>query len=83
MAPWYIPGMATLSPAQRLVQAEDAYHAIVTGKQVLVVVDQNGERVEYSRANALQLSLYIQTLRREIANPSLGSSFGGPMGVVF
>jgi gpW len=79
-------GMATLTTAQKLVQAEDAYHRLMVGGQPLVVVDQNGERVEYTRANSLQLSAYIAQLRRELASPgsttSLPVSFG-PMGVWF
>ena len=82
MLPWYIRGMATLSLAQRLVQAEDAYHAIMTGRQALVVGDQNGERVEYSRTNAAQLAAYIRTLKTEIANPT-ATPITGPMGIWF
>jgi hypothetical protein len=80
--PWYIRGMATLSLASRLVQAEDAYHAIMTGRQALVVVDQNGERVEYNRANAFQLAAYIRALKTEIANPT-ATPITGPMGIWF
>lgn len=73
--------MATLSLAQRLVQAEDAYHSLMTGRQAIVVVDQNGERVEFSRASGPQLAAYIQSLKQEIANP--GGVTSGPMGVWF
>jgi len=74
--------MATLTLAQKLVQAEDAYHRLMIGGQPLVVVDQNGERVEYTRANSAQLRAYILELQRAIA--SNGSTpTTGPMGVIF
>lgn len=55
-----------MTPQQKLDEAESAYHALVTGTQPKVVVDQNGERVEYTSANATRLYLYIQQLKREI-----------------
>ena len=52
------------------------------GGQPLVVVDQNGERVEYTRANSAQLRAYILELQRAIA--SNGTTIAsGPMGVIF
>jgi len=51
----------------RLLEAETAYHDIMTGKAVRKWVDQNGESVEYSRANVSQLSSYIEALKAEIA----------------
>lgn len=74
--------MATPTLAQKLVQAEDAYHRLMIGGQPLVVVDQNGERVEYTRANSAQLRAYILELQRLIA--SNGATIAsGPMGVIF
>lgn len=52
--------------AEKLAEAEAAYHSLVTGTQPKVVVDQNGERVEYTAASATRLYLYIQQLKREI-----------------
>ena len=74
--------MATLTAAQKLVQAEDAYHRLMIGGQPLVVVDQNGERVEYTRANAAQLRAYILELQRLIASNGTTTA-SGPMGVIF
>lgn len=51
---------------ERLKQAEDAYHSLMMGRQMKVFVDQNGERVEYSSATALQLSKYIAELKRQL-----------------
>jgi hypothetical protein len=39
----------------------------MTGTAVRKFVDQNGESVEYSRANIAQLSSYITSLTAEIA----------------
>lgn len=73
--------MPTLTAAQRLVEAEDALHQLVTGTSARVFVDQNGERVEYTAANRAALKTYIQELKSEIAGASLGSN--GPLRAVF
>lgn len=72
----------TLSAAERtlyetrLSEAETAYHELRLGKQARVFVDQNGERVEFSVANASRLQAYIMELKS-----MLGKSTGitGPM----
>lgn len=73
--------MPTLTAAQRLVEAEDAYHQLVTGTSARVFVDQNGERIEYTAANRGALQAYIQQLKIEIAGSNLGSN--GPLRAVF
>lgn len=45
-----------------LAEARKAYSDLVTGRAVRVVVDQNGERVEFTAASAQRLNQYIQTL---------------------
>ena len=65
--------------ATRLAEAEEALLDILTGKHIRALQDQNGERVEYSRANLPALQAYIGQLKAEAAG--LGAS--GPMGVVF
>lgn len=72
--------MATL--AELLVEAEAAYHALMIGQSARVVVDSNGERVEYTAANSAKLEAYIQSLKYKIANGGK-SSRPGPAGVVF
>lgn len=62
---------------ERLTDAENAYHALLTGTQARVYVDQNGERVEYTPANASRLAAYIADLKRQIAPASSGIT--GPM----
>lgn len=69
--------MAT--PAQLLTQAEAAYHALLTGKQARVVVDQNGERIEYTSANRDALRAYIEELRAKVANPAANPMIRRPM----
>ena len=53
------------------------------GGGVTVVVDQNGERVEYGRANATALAKYIAALQMQI-NSLLGVAVtGGPLRLLF
>lgn len=67
--------MATLQ--QRYDLAVEAYDKLVRGESVRVVVDQNGERVEYSPANAVRLAAYIADLARQLGT----SQNTGPMRV--
>jgi Cys-tRNA synthase (O-phospho-L-seryl-tRNA:Cys-tRNA synthase) len=57
--------MATL--AEQLAEAKAAYHELLTGRAARVVIDQNGERVEFVAANRSALYVYIQSLERQIA----------------
>lgn len=68
--------MATV--ADRLTEAESAYHDLMTGKAVVEVTDQNGEKVVFSRASATKLAQYIQSLKLQ-----LKSGNRGPMRVYF
>lgn len=69
----------------RLVAAERAYHDLMTGKSVRVLVDQNGERVEFTLANHFRLSTYIQLLKNQLANEcGIGKPvMSGPMRFLF
>lgn len=71
--------MATL--AEQLAEAQAAYHDLQTGKAARVVVDQNGERVEFVAANRQALYQYIQQLRAQITPPA--STSVGPVGFLF
>lgn len=55
---------------ERIADAKAALHDLMTGRRVRVVVDQNGERVEYSAANRADLSAYIAMLEAELAGKS-------------
>ena len=57
---------------KRLEEAEQALHELNTGQKVRVFQDQNGERVEYTVANASRLESYIAQLRYQI-DPSCGN----------
>lgn len=55
----------SLDAAQAAIYLADAwakYHALVTGTSARVVVDQNGERVEYTAASAARLKQWIDEL---------------------
>lgn len=63
----------------RLAEAEEAYHALMTGQSVAELRDQNGELIRYTPANAPRLLAYIQSLKQQlglIAPGSLGPARG-------
>lgn len=66
--------------SERLVEAEAAYHALMTGRAVVSITDQSGEAITYSRANASSLKNYIRDLKLEIAGQTRPS---GPIRPVF
>ena len=45
-----------------LADAKAAYHSLMTGTKARVIVDQNGQRVEFTSANATTLNVYIARL---------------------
>lgn len=55
-----------MTPSEKLADAEAQYHALITGNKPRVVVDQNGERVEFTTANAARLMQYIELLRKQV-----------------
>lgn len=57
--------------ATQLADAEQAYHALITGTMPRVAVDQNGERVEFTAANRQDLYAYIQTLKSQCGTPAV------------
>jgi len=73
--------MATL--AVRLAQAESAYHKLLTGTSARVVVDQNGERVEFTAANRAALYGYILDMREQMATGATVSTPRAPLRFVF
>lgn len=64
---------------QKLDAAEAAYHDLMIGRSARVVVDQNGERVEYTAANAARLRSYIDDLKAQIGTVNAR----GPLNVWF
>lgn len=59
---------AIVATLQLLAEARTAYHALVTGTSARVLLDQNGERVEFTAANRQALYNYIMELERQL-NP--------------
>lgn len=55
-----------MATQEQLVQAQNAYHQLMTGKLPKVVVDQSGERVEFTTANSSKLLAYIQSLQAQL-----------------
>lgn len=51
---------------QRLADAQQAYHDLMTGGSARVFVDQNAERIEYTAANKNNLWAYMNGLMAEI-----------------
>lgn len=47
----------------RLAEAEQALHDLLIGGHARVMVDSNGERAEFTAANASRLRAYIEELK--------------------
>lgn len=69
--------------AEKLVEAEAAFHNLMVNGAVRVVVDQNGERVEYTSVNAGNLLRYINDLKAILALEAGIFPVRGPAGVIF
>lgn len=67
--------MATLTLQQRLDEAEDALHRLMTGAQVVQFRDANGEQLSYTAANAARLRGYIADLKRQLGQPGDGPMY--------
>lgn len=52
--------------AAKLANALAGYEQLVMGGAVRVVVDQNGERVEFTAASAPRMLQYIQTIQSQM-----------------
>lgn len=74
--------MAVLTTAQKLAEARQAYHEIMTGQAVSRFVDQNGESISYSKTNIKGLEAYIAKLEAELANPGV-RAYRGPLRFTF
>lgn len=60
---------ALIATKTLLEEARKAYHALMTGTSARVVVDQNGERVEFTAANGPKLYSYIMQLEAQLGLP--------------
>ena len=83
--------MSCLTPEERavlearLAEAEKAYHTLNIGLMARVVVDQNGERVEFAAGNKANLYAYILGLKSQLGLPCGAGIFpnNGPMSFIF
>lgn len=72
--------MAALTPAQALVEAQAALHALSTGQLTAEFRDQNGETVRFAATNRAGLMAYIASLQQTIAGLPVCR---GPIGFIF
>lgn len=72
-----------MTTQQKLDDASAAYHVLMTGASPRVVVDQNGERVEFTAANAARLQAYITQLTNQLADETGACRARGPLRMVF
>ena len=56
-----------MAAAEQLADARQQYHKLLTGQSASVVVDQNGERVEFRPASIGKLAAYISELETQVA----------------
>ncbi len=77
--------MATipLTVEQKLDEAKLAYHQLNTGTMARVVVDQSGQRVEFTAANKANLYQYIQDLSAQLGVGTSVPLNNGPARFVF
>ena len=68
----------------RLTEARQAYHDIMIGGAISRFVDQNGEQIQYTRANSALLSAYIIKLEAELAGcTGAAPAYRGPIRFTF
>ena len=61
-----------------LDDAVKQYHLLITGQSARVVVDQNGQRVEFTAANSNRLNAYIMQLKSQLGIPMTPCSVNMP-----
>lgn len=64
---------------ERLARARDAYDRLMTGQATRVLVDQSGERVEYTAVKASDLANYIRDLEAQLDAATGGRTIRGPL----
>lgn len=57
----------------RLTKAETTYDLLMNGKLAEEFIDQNGEKVRYTKANAAGLQTYINSIHA-LLNPALAAA---------
>jgi hypothetical protein len=74
--------MSDNSLTARLAEAKTALHELQTGRMARVVVDQNGERVEFNMTSADRLRAYVSDLEAQVAAGAVPRS-RGPLRFLF
>lgn len=54
--------------AAKIAQLTDSYEQLLSGRKARVLVDQNGERIEFNGGNTRSLFAYLEGLKSEYAN---------------
>lgn len=75
--------LTTQQMVDNLTDARVQYHDLITGRAARVVIDSNGERVEFVAANSKQLYLYIQQLEALVGSGTVIPVTRGPAGFIF
>ena len=73
--------MMATTDAERLTEAQAAYHDLLRGESVRSIEDSNGERVVYTVADTGKLAAYIEQLKGRVSTASLGKR--GPLRAIF
>ncbi|WP_206613905.1 gpW family head-tail joining protein [Paenirhodobacter populi] len=68
---------------ERLDKAREQYHKLMMGKATRVIVDQSGERVEYTAVSSANLMAYIRELEGKLGAASRGGRAVGPLRFVW
>lgn len=73
-----------LTLAERLVEAEAAYHKLQIGESAVEVRDSNGESIRFAQANQGRLRAYVAELKAQIAAEVAGTTpRTGPLNPIF
>lgn len=67
----------------QISDAESKYHQLLTGTMPRVIVDQNGERVEFAAANSQRLYSYIASLKALLPGEFISPIAHKPIGFFF
>ena len=67
----------------QIVEAKAAFQALMLGQSAVVIVNRNGERVEYNQTSRRDLAAYIATMEQQLMNGGSLLRVSPPAGVIF
>ena len=70
----WLSALSAKELASALTKARTAYASLMTGEQVTVAVDMNGDRAEFTRVSQQALLAYINALQAETDRRVTGAS---------